>query len=148
MSLNQYNIRVYGLLVNSKAEVLLSREHRFGKHFTKFPGGGHELGEGIADCLKREFQEELGIEIHNLEHFYTTDFFQVSAFAPNDQLISIYYRVESSQVDEVVTGQKSLDIDEGDDHQFIWKSIQKLVENDVTYPIDKLVVEMLKLSYA
>lgn len=148
MRLNQYNIRVYGLLVNDKGEVLLSEEHRFGKHFTKFPGGGHEIGEGIADCLKREFQEELGIEVHKLEHFYTTDFFQVSAFAPNEQLISIYYKVESSQVGDIVTGRKSLDIEEGDQHIFIWKNIVELNQADVTYPIDKLVVEKLKETCA
>lgn len=143
MGLNQYNVRVYGLLMNSKDEILLSREHRFGKHFTKFPGGGHELGEGIADCLKREFQEELGIKIHNLTHFYTTEFFQASAFASNDQLISIYYKVDCHQLNEIESGQKSLDIDEGDDHTFLWKPLAELAEDDVTFPIDKLVVKRL-----
>jgi len=144
MELKRYNIRVYGLLFNDKNEVLLSKEFRFGKRFVKFPGGGHELGEGILDGLKREFREELGIEIQNIAHFYTTDFFQVSAFATDEQLISIYYKVRSKQEALILQNQNSLDIDEGDEHTFVWQGIEELTENDVTYPIDKLVVKMLK----
>ena len=140
MSLNQYNIRVYGLLVNSKAEVLLSREHRFGKHFTKFPGGGHELGEGIADCLKREFQEELGIEVHNLEHFYTTDFFVPSFFDSSTQVLSIYYRIKQE------ISKDEIELEMGDEKLkgIKWISLTHLTENNVTFPIDKHVVSLLK----
>ncbi len=144
MDLKRYNIRVYGLLINDKDEVLLSREFRFGRCFVKFPGGGHELGEGIVDGLKREFREELGIEIQSAKHFYTTDFFQVSAFATDEQLISVYYKVSSNQAEFIRENQQSLDIDEGDEHTFLWKSLADLSEHDVTYPIDKLVVNMMK----
>lgn len=144
MDLKRYNIRVYGLLANKNNELLLSKEFRFGKRFVKFPGGGHELGEGIIDGLKREFREELGIEIDTAEHFYTTDFLQVSAFSTDEQLISVYYKVTSNQVESIKENQNSLDIEEGDEHQFIWKSMNELTEEDVTYPIDKLVVKMMK----
>tara|TARA_B110000503_G_scaffold143666_1_gene246807 strand:- start:4950 stop:5384 length:435 start_codon:yes stop_codon:yes gene_type:complete len=144
MDLKRYNIRVYGLLTNNNGELLLSKEFRFGKRFVKFPGGGHELGEGIIDGLKREFREELGIEIETAEHFYTTDFLQVSAFATDEQLISVYYKVTSNQAESIKENQNSLDIDEGDEHLFIWKSMEELTEEDVTYPIDKLVVRMMK----
>ncbi|MFT6167206.1 MAG: 8-oxo-dGTP pyrophosphatase MutT (NUDIX family) [Vicingaceae bacterium] len=144
MDLKRYNIRVYGLLTNNNGELLLSKEFRFGKRFVKFPGGGHELGEGIIDGLKREFREELGIEIDTAEHFYTTDFLQVSAFAADEQLISVYYKVTSNQAESIKENQNSLDIDEGDEHLFIWKSMEELTEGDVTYPIDKLVVRMMK----
>mgnify|MGYP003646904558 CR=1 FL=1 len=144
MDLKRYNIRVYGLLANKNNELLLSKEFRFGKRFVKFPGGGHELGEGIIDGLKREFREELGIEIDTAEHFYTTDFLQVSAFSTDEQLISVYYKVTSNQVESIQENQNSLDIEEGDEHQFIWKSMKELTEEDVTYPIDKLVVKMMK----
>ena len=143
MDLKRYNIRVYGLLINKHNEILLSKEFRFGKRFAKFPGGGHKLGEGVIDCLKREFQEELGIDIDKVEHFYTTDIFQVSTFAIDEQLISIYYTVNSNSIDSIQQNQKSLDIDEGDDHTFLWKNIEDLSEEDVTYPIDKLVVKLL-----
>ena len=57
--MKKFNLRVYGLIVNQKSEVLLSDEYRFGTFFTKFPGGGIEFGEGIIEALKRELIEEL-----------------------------------------------------------------------------------------
>ncbi|MBI3232490.1 MAG: NUDIX hydrolase, partial [Bacteroidetes bacterium] len=91
----KFNIRVYGLLYNEKNEILLSTENIDGYEFTKFPGGGLEFGEGTRECLIREFKEECGILVKVVDHIYTTDFFQPSAFNKKDQLISIYYRVTS-----------------------------------------------------
>ena len=59
-----FNVRVYGLLINEFDQVLLSDEEESGFRFSKFPGGGLEYGEGLIDGLKREFMEELGIEVH------------------------------------------------------------------------------------
>ena len=143
MDLSGYNIRVYGILMNNCGEILLSKEHRFGKKFTKFPGGGHKLGEGLLDGLKREFKEELGISIGIVRHFYTTDYFQVSAFDKSHQLISIYYKVESEEAEGISNGMQAVDLDGNTEHQFVWKALDQLGVEDVTYPIDKLVVELL-----
>jgi ADP-ribose pyrophosphatase YjhB (NUDIX family) len=139
----RFNIRVYGLLINEEQKVLISKEKRFGKSFTKFPGGGLEWGEGIIECLKREFMEELGIEIWDLEHFYTTDFFQESAFRKGDQLVSIYYKVKAIEGSLIQNGFSALDIKEGEENNFFWWPIQELDESFVTYPIDKLIVQKL-----
>jgi mutator protein MutT len=135
-----FNIRVYGILINENGEVLLSDERRFGKYFTKFPGGGLEFGEGVKDCLIREFQEELGIAISVGDLVYLTDFYQVSAFNEEDQLISIYYKVFTREFDHIRA--KSIPFDfEGDaieSHR--WISLTDLTEKDVTFPIDQFVV--------
>ena len=88
-----FNIRVYGILVNEKKQVLVSDEYIRGNYYTKFCGGGLELGEGTIDCLKREFMEEMKLKIEVTGHLYTTDFYQQSAFNPAHQIISIYYHV-------------------------------------------------------
>ncbi len=88
-----FNLRVYGILVGANKEVLVSDEFIRGQYYTKFPGGGLEFGEGTRDCLKREFKEEMNLEVEVGEHLYTTDFFQLSAFNPGHQIISIYYWV-------------------------------------------------------
>ena len=54
--MQRFNIRVYGICINERQEVLLSDESYRDLHFTKFPGGGLGFGEGTIDCLKREFR--------------------------------------------------------------------------------------------
>lgn len=92
-SLSRFNIRVYGIYICADNELLTCHEQYGKRAIIKLPGGGIKLGEGPLDALKREFKEELGSEIEILSHFYTTDFFQLSAFDPNDQIISLYYLV-------------------------------------------------------
>lgn len=131
--MKKFNLRVYGILF-SENKILLTHEWIDGKKVTKFPGGGLEWGEGIYDCLKREMQEELGIAIHEAEHFYTTDFFQQSAFNPNDQLISVYYKIP-------YYGEQF--IPENGDLIPEWIEHKELLESHLTFPVDKKVVQLL-----
>ncbi len=136
--MKRFNIRVYGICLNEQNEVLVSNESHAGIDFTKFPGGGLEWGEGTNDCLKREFQEEFGLEIEVGELFYLTDFFQLSAFAETDQVISIYYRFE-------LKGELNRETWAGDkNEQLCWIALTELSEDVFMFPIDKLVGERLK----
>lgn len=95
--INRFNLRVYGLWINSRAEILLTEEALGDKAFVKYPGGGLEYGEGVADCLRREWREETGLELLGARHYYTTEFFQRSAFDPREQIVSIYYLVRADE---------------------------------------------------
>ena len=66
-----FNIRVYGILINEKKQVLVSDEYIRGGYYTKFCGGGLEKGEGTIDCLKREFMEEMSLIVDVTGHLYT-----------------------------------------------------------------------------
>ncbi len=148
-----FNVRVYGVLINEQKQVLVSDEYIRGNYYTKFPGGGLELGEGTRDCLKREFKEEMDLEVEIGEHLYTTDFYQVSAFNPAHQIISIYYRVKALEEIKVPLRTKEFDFDEQqmevynrikmtETFRFIdWTNFS--AEN-VTLPIDKIVASLLK----
>src|ERR1700712_647975 len=92
-----FTIRVYGILINEKKQLLVSDEFIRGSYYTKFPGGGLEIGEGTRDCLKREFMEEMNLEVAVGDHIYTTDFFQRSAFNHAHQILSIYYYAQALQ---------------------------------------------------
>src|ERR1700733_7921777 len=85
-----FSIRVYGILLGDNRKVLVSDEFIRGNYYTKFPGGGLEFGEGTRDCLKREFREEMDLEVSIGDHLYTTDFFRLSAFRAEQQIISFY----------------------------------------------------------
>ena len=139
-----FNIRVYGLLINEKNEVLVTDEYRFGKEMTKFPGGGMQFGEGTIECLLREFEEELNCQIEVLKHFYTTDFFQQSAFHKEHQLMSVYYFVKnvSPISSRISTAKYDFQKTEGA-QSFRWISLSELSEDDFTFPIDKKVAGML-----
>jgi len=139
-----FNVRVYGLLINDRNEILISDEQEYGMQFAKFPGGGLEHGEGLIDGLKREFVEECNVEIEVLGHFYTTDFYIKSAF--NDsQIISIYYKVKNITPLNLAFKTTPFDFDgEGEVLQsFRWVNLVNLQPKDVTFPIDQHVVKLL-----
>ncbi|MFT3681123.1 MAG: NUDIX domain-containing protein [Ferruginibacter sp.] len=89
------SIRVYGILINDAKQVLVSDEYIRGNYYTKFPGGGLEVGEGTRDCLKREFIEEMSLKVEPGDHIYTTDIYQQSAFNTAHQIFSVYYFVKA-----------------------------------------------------
>ena len=152
----KFNIRVYGILINDKKQILVADEFVRGGLYTKFPGGGLEFGEGTRDCLKRELKEELGIEAEIGDHIYTTDFFQMSAFRPDDQIISIYYFAKQLEKLKVPLREKQFDFDEkqmeiykdtGETETFRLIDWDDFSDETVTLPIDKIVARIVKNSH-
>ncbi|MEE4196931.1 MAG: NUDIX domain-containing protein [Bacteroidales bacterium] len=146
---NEYNkfvIRVYGLFINSHNEILLSDEFQLNMKMTKFPGGGMQFGEGTRDCLRREIMEEMGQEIAITEHFYTTDYFQPAFFYDNYQLVSIYYLANFKNPLNFRVSSKPFDFPElkNGNMSFRWVSLAQLSEKEMTFPVDKKVVGLLK----
>lgn len=145
-----FTIRVYGILSSENKNILVSDEIIQGKFYTKFPGGGLEFEEGTHECLIREFKEETGLDISIRQHIYTTDFFQQSAFNEKEQVISIYYLVESKEISQLKIAKNIFEFSEdqlsGKNQQenFRWISLNEINENSVTLPIDKIVVGMIK----
>lgn len=140
--MSYFNVRVYGVLINQHNQVLISDEQSGGRTFSKLPGGGLELGEGLIDALKREFMEECNAEIEVTSHFYTTDFYEQSSF--NDsQILSIYYLVKQVKPLELKFKTKAFDFDEGTLQSFRWVNLSDLSPDDVTFRTDKTVIELL-----
>jgi len=141
-----FNVRVYGLLIDDNNRVLIADELVHGHRITKFPGGGLEFGEGTLDAIKREMMEETGIPVEVTSHFYTTDFFQPSAFNSKTQVISIYYLIKATGAFILKTSDKPFDFEEAKEGaiSFRWLSISTLSEEAFTFPIDKKVGMILK----
>jgi 8-oxo-dGTP pyrophosphatase MutT (NUDIX family) len=147
------SVRVYGILINEHKQVLVSDEFIRGGLYTKFPGGGLEVGEGTRDCLKREFLEEANLPVEVGDHIYTTDFYQQSAFNNAHQILSIYYFVKALAPITVPLRTKPFDFDEEQLKQYeLNKEIETFRFVDwenfgaaaVTLPIDKIVADLVK----
>lgn len=148
-----FNIRVYGILINESKQILVSDEWIRGTYLTKFPGGGLELGEGTRDCLKREFLEEMSLNVEVGTHIYTTDFYQQSAFNPAHQIISIYYKVKALEPITATLKTTPFDFDSnqiamyqqtGETETFRFIPWDDFSESIVNLPIDKIVASIIK----
>ena len=105
-----------------------------------------EFGEGLADGLKREFREELDLEIEVGELFYVNDFLQTSKFDESYQLISFYYYAKCADYKSINTRTSNLPL-RADGEEFRWIPISKLRREMMTFPIDMVVAEKLSEKY-
>lgn len=136
--IDKFNIRVYAAAVKDK-KVLVLHEEYAGEQLMKLPGGGLEFGEGLQDCLHREFEEELNVKINILGHLYTQEDFLVSRFRSNEQLLTVYYLVEIIDENEFLIMDPCIEKTE-------WIPID-IDENPFPLPIDKIVFEKLKEKF-
>ena len=88
---NQIRIRVGGLLLNKKGELLLVNQKKKGRSYWLFPGGGVEFGEDVETALKREFKEELSLKIIKVENLV----FAHDTVYPGKKrhILNLYFRV-------------------------------------------------------
>lgn len=147
------SLRVYGIMIDEDGKVLVSDEFIRGGYYTKFPGGGLEVGEGTRDCLRREFMEEMGLRVEVGRHIYTTDFYQMSAFDHTKQIISIYYEAKALEPIAVPLRDRPFHFDDsqlevyartGETETFRMIRWEDFSPESVTLPIDKVVVGILK----
>lgn len=133
--IDRINIRVYAIYFNENQELMALDEGYAGEKLVKLPGGGLEFGEGTVECLHREFGEELNLKIEVLEHFYTQEDFLVSRFRENEQLLTIYYKVNILNLEDLQIMDESIE-------KIKWISLEE--ENPLPLPIDQLVFQKLK----
>jgi len=98
----------------------------------------------------------MDLEVKITDHIYTTDFFQMSAFNPEHQIISIYYFAEALELIKAPLRSKPFDFDEREMKMYEEKSETETFrfidwndfsEETVTLPIDKVVAKMVKENY-
>lgn len=133
--LDSFTIRVYGILVNN-GKLLRLKEPFWGEVLYKLPGGGLEFGEGTVACLKRELKEELNLNLVSATHFYTQEDFIRSKFKTNEQLLTIYYKITCDNLDKIVVHEPNIE-------ELSWVSLEQLSEEDMSLPVDKIVVRKL-----
>lgn len=135
--IDKINVRVYALCIKDN-KILALHEEYAGDFLLKLPGGGLEFGESTIDCLKREFQEELNVEIRVIDHFYTQDDFLVSRFRDNEQLLTVYYLVEILNEEDLLILDPCIEKTE-------WIPLEG--ENRFPLPVDNRVFERAKQKF-
>jgi 8-oxo-dGTP diphosphatase len=144
--LDGWNLRVYGLLIEN-GWILLSRETYpdFKGYMNKLPGGGIRLGEGPGDALKREFHEEVGIEVELTEIHHLPTYFLRSYFE-NSQILPFYFLVnrETDQIPKYMNNEiiKGVSVSQ----EFYWARLEDLHPDMMTFPFDKEALEKLLVS--
>ncbi len=143
MAINRLNVRVYGLLLRHPGLILVSDEYRFGKFMTKFPGGGLIPGEGPEECLIREWQEELGLEITIQSLVFTPGKLIQSAFAESDQVLPLYYMISVIGLTRIRVSEREFDFPVLVDgaQTFRWAELSALTP---TFPGDREAVNFLR----
>lgn len=129
-----FNIRVYALcIVNNK--LLTLKEPFAGNMVVKLPGGGLEFGEGTADCLKREFKEELNLEITVNDAFYIQEDFVPSLAKDGKQLLTLFFFATIKDL-------HNLEIIDKNIQEVNW--IPLTANNPFTLPVDRIVFNKLQ----
>jgi len=129
-----FNIRVYALCIVNN-EILTLKEPFAGNMVVKLPGGGLEFGEGTADCLKREFKEELNLEITVGDAFYIQEDFVPSLAKDGKQLLTLYFFA-------TIIDLHNLEIIDKNIQEVNW--IPLTANNPFTLPVDKIVFNKLQ----
>lgn len=106
-----YRVAVKAFITNDNNQVLVVKE---GQEFWSLPGGGLDHGELQIDCLKREINEELGIEDVEIgEIAYSKSFYLDRRDA---WMIWIVYKVKLDTTEFIfgdgVTDAKYIDVQE------------------------------------
>jgi nucleoside triphosphatase len=92
MDMNNWRVIVVGVIQNSRDEYLICRKPIDRGVFPgqwALPGGGIEPGEYMEDALRREIQEEVGLEIKDIQRLFYKDG-QYPKLFPDGSSRSIY----------------------------------------------------------
>ncbi len=98
----------------------------------------------------------MDLEVKVTDHIYTTDFFQMSAFNPEHQIISIYYFAEALEPIKAPLRDVPFAFDEtqlkmyrdtGETETFRFINWNDFSPEVVTLPIDKIVAGIIKEKY-
>lgn len=137
MKIDKINVRAYAACIQDD-KILVLDEYYAGTPLVKFPGGGLELGESLTECLKREFMEELNLEIEVKNHLYTQDDFLASRFRTNEQLLTVYYHVNILNIENLRIVDPSI-------QSVNWISLTQ--KNPMVLPMDIRVYDMLQEKF-
>lgn len=139
---DKFNIRVYGVWQKGN-KILVSNENIDGFKMLKLPGGGLELGEGPAECVVREFAEELDVNVKIGRLLHTTSGFVQSAFRKNEQVIAIHYLIKCEEEIKSYNTIQTTNVGRENIHHFEWRELNKELLCHFTFEMDREALSQL-----
>jgi 8-oxo-dGTP diphosphatase len=78
---NRLRVRACGICVKYNALLMVNHVGISSQNFWSPPGGGIQLSENAADCVVREFNEEVGLSIEIGKFLFACEFIQLPLHA-------------------------------------------------------------------
>jgi len=128
---------VGALIVNEKGEILLVKSYKWGKKYT-VPGGHIELGERSEAAVKREVEEEVGLEVEPVGVLLVQEAIYPPDYIKHEHYIFLDYlcRTRSSAVK----------LDDKEIQKYLWVNPERALQLDLESFTRNLVVEYLSHS--
>ena len=125
---------VGALIVNHQNEVLLLRTHKW-SHLWGIPGGKIKRGESCEAALRRELQEETGLEVEGIQFVMVHDCVEPAEFMHSAHFLLLNYLVRCvSRSPKVVLNDEAQD--------FRWLSWSEATSMDLNSPTRVLMEEI------
>ena len=92
-------VGVYGILTHNN-EVLMVKTQSGSQLIYNFPGGGVDEGEGFAQALVRECQEEVYVDVVIKDCLHTAKNLYIHEDFPDFYMFSLYYAIEVDDIED------------------------------------------------
>jgi nucleoside triphosphatase len=113
---------VGGLILNDKKQIFLAKSHKWKNRWT-VPGGHIELGEKVEEALKREIEEETGLEIEPVRFLLLQEAIYSEEFYKPKHFIFLDYLCEAKTTD--------VKVDKDEMQDFVWIEPRKALEMNI-----------------
>jgi len=123
------------LILNRKGRILLCRSYKWGKKWT-IPGGHIELGEKIADAVKREVKEEICLDVKPVKLLLVHDLIYAKEYYKKKHFISLDYLCKAKTT--------NVKLDEDEMQECVWVSPRKALKLNIDRYTRKDIKEYLK----
>ena len=108
--------------MNGKKQIFLAKSHKWKNRWT-VPGGHIELGEAAEEALKREIEEETGLEIEPIRFLLLQEAIYSEEFYKPKHFIFLDYLCEAKTTD--------VKVDKDEMQDFVWIEPRKALEMNI-----------------
>lgn len=120
---------VGALIFNEKKEVLMIRTHKWSNRWG-IPGGKIKTDESSEDALKREIQEETGLELEDIRFAMVQDCIRPPEFYKKAHFLLLNYTARTRQTDVILN-------DEAEEYR--WVDIATALQMELNEPTRRLI---------